>query len=684
MRRQKVENRSMLYQIINGTVSMGGTVILSHINFEVKGKEKIAVVGKNGAGKTTLLRLLAGDLELDRDDKRQGPGILKARAVTIGVLSQQPFHDIKSCGDLKKAHNSRDFESVQRSDLEWTDRTVEEEILARCPARDTFSQERYAYEQEYDRIFTGFGFAKADKKRRLSTFSGGEQTKIALIRLLLEKPDILLLDEPTNHLDVASCEWLEEYLRSYEHAVVMVSHDRFFLDQVAEVVYEVQNGKLERYAGNYSAYREQKLKRIAQQTKAYERQQEEIRRLEEVIEKFKHKPTKAAFARAKKKQIERMERVERPAPDEAHIFTGEINPEYMGSKWVLDAEHLRIGYAPTVLMEFSLRIRRGQKLGLIGPNGAGKTTFLKTAAGILPPLPSDPVFREEAGLTIGNQITIGYFDQHSAEIQSEKSVMEHFHDLFPALTEKEVRNILGAYLFSGKDASRRVSDLSGGEKARLVLAELLQSRPNFLILDEPTNHMDIQAKETLESAFRAYTGTILFVSHDRYFTRQVADCILTFEDHQALYYPFGYEHYLDRLRRSREDMPISAQIRAEDQALVESFQAVPKAERHRLREISTEEAYLDWKLRLIREKMDAARETFAELDEKYRKLLDIVKQSELRIWMDSLYNKEGSGNDGLPDELTLTCQSVGKARQSACDAWQEQCLEYWDALEGAE
>ena len=264
----------MLYQIMDGSVSVGGTQILSHIDFEIKGKEKIAVVGRNGAGKTTLLRLISGELELDRDDRRQSEGIFRSRRLSVGMLHQQVFAD--------------------------PNRTVEEELMQDCPAKDTFDRERFEYEREYDILFTGFGFGKADKKRPLASFSGGEQTKIGLIRLLLQKPDILLLDEPTNHLDIASVEWLEQYLRTYEHAVVMVSHDRFFLDQVADVIYEVSGKKLIRYPGNYTQYRQEKQKRIAQQKKAYERQQEELERLNEVIERFKHKPTKASFARANK------------------------------------------------------------------------------------------------------------------------------------------------------------------------------------------------------------------------------------------------------------------------------------------------------------------------------------------------------------------------------------------------
>lgn len=562
----------MKYQITDGTVSLGGETVLSHIDFEIQGAQKVAVVGRNGAGKTTLLRLIAGELELERDDRRQGPGICCSRTLTIGMLHQQA--------------------------LLHEERTVEEYLMSRCPAEGLFDRERFEYEREYDCLFTGLGFKKEDKKRPLSTFSGGERTKAALAGLLLEKPDILLLDEPTNHLDMETVQWLEGYLRNYDRAVVMVSHDRFFLDRTAQIVYELEDRKLTKYPGNYTAYREKKRKDYELQKKAYIRQQEEIARQEELIRRFKNKPAKASFARSRKKMLERMERVEAPREDTAHIFTGEILPAVPGSKWVLEAEHLKIGYEGHPLLELSLRMRKGQKIALLGENGAGKTTFLKTAAGFLPPV--------DGVCSLGNNITIGYFDQYSSAIESEQTVAEHFSELFPSLNQKEVRTILGSYLFPGKEASRKVSSLSGGEKARLVLAELLQSRPNFLILDEPTNHMDIQARETLESAFQAYQGTILFVSHDRYFIRQVAKSVLIFEGARAMYYPFGYEHYLERLEKEKEGLSPAARIQAEEQALIAGLKAVPRAERHRLREIPTEEAYDQWRLKMAEDAMNEA------------------------------------------------------------------------------
>ena len=641
----------MLYQIKNGTVSVGAKTILSHVNFEIKGNEKIAVVGKNGVGKTTLLKLIAGELSLDRDDKRQEPGIWKSRVLTVGILRQSAEQDFQ--------------------------KTVEELLLESCPTDDLYSKERYLYEMEYDRLFTGFGFLKEEKHKKFEEFSGGEQTKIALIRLFLMKPDILLLDEPTNHLDIQTTEWLEEYIREYEHAIVFVSHDRFFLDQVTDVVYELEDRSLRRYPGNYTQYREQKQKDIAAAKKAYERQQKELDRLNGLIERFKNKPKKAAFARSRKKIIERMELLPDPAEDDVHIFTGDIEPLHLGSKWVYEAEHLKIGY-DKVLLELSLRVRRGQKIGIIGDNGAGKSTFLKTITGLIAPIEGKGV--------LGNNILMGYFDQQTATIQSEKTVYEHFHDLFPGLNEKDARHVLASYLFRGKEAQIKVSNLSGGEKSRLMLAELLYSRPNLLLLDEPTNHMDIRAKETLESAFRAYKGTMLFVSHDRYFIKQVADAILVFQGQKVMYYPFGYEHYLKRSRQNGSEN-LAALVQAEDQALIAGMRAVPEKERHRLREIGTDEAYLDWRFGLARKPMDEAEKKFAHLWEKWEQLSREKEELELRLWTETqlvlteqseFQSEETAALQERAEKIKEEPARMEQPLREAWDEWTEACLAWWD------
>lgn len=645
----------MLYQIKDGTVSAGGQTILSHIDFYIKEKEKIAVVGKNGAGKTTLLRLLAGELTPDRDDSRGSYGRsndMATGAVTAGsdldgtAKRTQRAKKKKPSGNLETGITmSRNItiDMLRQADKSNQDLTIEEILLESCPDKDTFSKERFDYEMEYDRLFTGFGFEKSDKTRLFRSFSGGEQTKISLINLLLKKPDLLLLDEPTNHLDMKTVEWLEDYLINYPKAVVMVSHDRAFLDAVATGVYELENGALHRYAGNYTQYRQQKLKNLQIQRKAYERQQAEIAHNNELIDKFKHKPKKAAFARSRKTMLARMKLIEKPVEDEAHIFTGNIEPQFPGGKWVYEAKELKIGYDGRALLELSLRIRRGQKIAVIGDNGIGKSTFLKTVAGLIPPI--------KGTSQLGSNLLVGYFDQQSALIDSDKTVRDHFHELFPALVEKDLRKTLGMYLFGGANASKRISSLSGGEKSRLVLAELLTGRPNLMILDEPTNHMDIPAKETLESAFKAYTGTMLFVSHDRYFIKQVADAILVFENDKVMYYPFGYDHYISRLKAS-QDGNLPALMQAKDAAMVEALAAVPKRERHETRPLSTEEAYLEWKLALAAEPVVKAAE---EAEKVYEELCEA--ESEL--------------NEENVDKLRLQYEKVA-------DSWTNECTKWYD------
>ena len=688
----------MLYQIKDGTVSAGGQTILSHIDFYIKEKEKIAVVGKNGAGKTTLLRLLAGELTPDRDDSRGSYGRSNDMVTGAATAGSDLDGTAKRTQRAKKKKSSGNPETgitmsrnitidmLRQADKSNQDLTIEQILLESCPDKDTFSKERFDYEMEYDRLFTGFGFEKSDKTRLFRSFSGGEQTKISLIKLLLKKPDLLLLDEPTNHLDMKTVEWLEDYLINYPKAVVMVSHDRAFLDAVATGVYELENGALHRYAGNYTQYRQQKLKNLQIQRKAYERQQAEIAHNNELIEKFKHKPKKAAFARSRKTMLARMELIEKPVEDEAHIFTGNIEPQFPGGKWVYEAKELKIGYDGRALLELSLRIRRGQKIAVIGDNGIGKSTFLKTVAGLILPI--------KGTSQLGSNLLVGYFDQQSALIDSDKTVRDHFHELFPALVEKDLRKTLGMYLFGGANASKRISSLSGGEKSRLVLAELLTGRPNLMILDEPTNHMDIPAKETLESAFKAYTGTMLFVSHDRYFIKQVADAILVFEKDKVMYYPFGYDHYISRLKAS-QDGNLPALMQAKDAAMVEALAAVPKRERHETRQLSTDEAYLEWKLTLAAEPMMKAAD---EVEKVYEELCEaeIALKAEMLRSCDFCEKISCGNNLAVEDKscdisngklnqniinTDTTKENVDKLRlqyEKVADSWTNECIKWYD------
>ncbi len=613
----------MLYQIQNGSLSFGEKIVLNHIDMEIKGKEKIGIVGANGTGKTSLLKLIAGELQLDRDDKRSGKGIICSRQIRIGTMSQDNTHylqnsveEILLSGFYEKYSDGIDL-AFDNFNSEWKEGL-------------DYSSERFYYEQKYDKMLQSFGFAVKDKTKKLSEFSGGEQTKIMLVKLLMTEADILLFDEPTNHLDEESVEALEQYLTEYSGAAVIVSHDRYFLDRVAEVIYELEDARLKKYAGNYSAYRIEKRKQWERQQKAYERQQEEIAKNEQLIRQFKNKPRKAAFARSRKTMLERMERIEKPKGEVGHIFTSKLTPEYPGPKWMLQMEKLQIGFPKehSLMGELDLRVKRGQKIGIIGKNGIGKTTLLKTLIGLLEPLKGDYRY--------GEKVTIGYFDQSTGQMNSEEKVAEYFRNAFPGMLEKDVYGILASFLFRGSICQHPINTLSGGEKARLRLCELLTVCPNFLILDEPTNHMDIPAKETLESAFQMYTGTMLIVSHDRYFLDQVADSILVLEEGAAYYYPFGYSHYIQKKKKmmdllskgvSLDELP--GLLTTQEQAMVASLKAVPKAKAIASRQLTDDEAYLDWKLRLAKEPMDEIREEVSQLYDRYIHLQQIYNEQQM-------------------------------------------------------
>ena len=400
------------------------------------------------------------------------------------------------------------------------------------------------------------------------------------------------------------------------------------------------------------------------QQKKYDAQQKEIARLNELIEKFKHKPKKASMARSKKKVLERMQRVERPDKEEAYVFKEKLEPITLGAKNVLETEHLKIGYTiEHPIKELTLRIRRGQKIAVLGANGAGKSTFFKTIIGELPPISGKYV--------IGNGIMTGYFDQHSGEISSEKRVEEYFGECFPKLTEKEKRQVLGKYLFRSQKANMKISDLSGGEKSRLVLAEILESRPNFLVLDEPTNHMDLPAKETMESAFAAYTGTMLFISHDRYFVSKIADALLLFEEDGVKYYPFGYEHYLHMLKKKREGTQTWAEVvEAENTALVEGLFAVPSKERHQTARFSTEQSYTDWQLALAKEEL-----------EKYEIQLEKQQEEIESAEQTVTFEEYQSGNWKIKkEELQKQFEKIAEEYQEQCLIWYEKWQEYEEAF----
>ena len=532
----------MLYQICNGAVRFAATTVLENINFEIRSTEKIAVVGRNGSGKTTLLKLIAGEVELSKRDSDEDIYISRAGKPTIGYLKQISFEDetVLLDTEVRKVFapilemQTRMEEMIARMDTDKTEKLIQQYADLQEHFEDIGG---YYYEKDYDIMLKKFGFTQEDKWKPLSEFSGGQKTKISFIKLLLTKPDILLLDEPTNHLDISTIEWLEAYLQDYNRAVVIVSHDRLFLDRVVSVVYEIEHQTAKRYVGNYTRFMELKRLNYEKQMKDYLMQKKEIERLTNLAEKFKHHPTKVSMAHSKMKAIEHMEKIEAPDRFDTKTFHASFEPTKEPGKDVLTVKNLEIGY-DSVLSRVSFEIKKGQRLGIIGSNGIGKSTLLKTLIGQIESLGGEYSF--------GRDVEIGYFDQLLAQFSSEKAVIDEFWDEFPALTQTEVRNALGAFLFSGDDVFKKVSMLSGGERVRLALCKILKRRPNFLILDEPTNHMDIIGKETLESMLKDFSGTIVFVSHDRYFIKQVSTVLLVMDEGGNRFFTYGYDEYMEK------------------------------------------------------------------------------------------------------------------------------------------
>lgn len=539
----------MLYQISNGAVAFGDDVILHSIDFEIRNTEKIAIVGRNGCGKTTLLKLISGEAQMEKLDSDESAFIAKAGNPEIGYLKQIAFDDpdVTLEQEVRKCFVKMDERKAElaRAAAELEHDYSDEKVARYTAMEEAFKDDGgYYYEKEYEVMIRKFGFSDDERKKPIRDFSGGQQTKIAFIKLLLSKPDILLLDEPTNHLDVTTIEWLEGYLKSYPKAVVVVSHDRMFLDNVVDVVYEIEYGTARRYPGNYTNFIARKKENYDKQMKDHIAQQKEIERLQRMVTRFKGKPTKTAMAQSKQKAIDRMVIIEAPDKYDNKTFHANFQPEKETGNDVLYTSELAIGYDHP-LSVVSLDLKRGEKLGILGGNGLGKSTFLKTIVGKIPALSGEYRF--------GTNVQIGYFDQQMAMYTSNKTVLDDFWDEYPNLTETEARNALGAFLFSGEDVFKNVNMLSGGEKVRLALCKILKTRPNVLVLDEPTNHMDIVGKETLESMLKDYKGTLIFVSHDRYFVKKVATQLLVFEDGTTNLYQFGYEQYQEKLDREAEE-----------------------------------------------------------------------------------------------------------------------------------
>ncbi|MBR4170002.1 MAG: ABC-F type ribosomal protection protein [Lachnospiraceae bacterium] len=540
----------MILQITNGRVEFAGEVLFEHADFTIKNKrDKIALIGRNGSGKTTLLKVISGEQKMTQHENDAPCVFAKTGNPSIGYLRQISFSDetLTLDEEIRKVF-ARIIRMKERLDelvvkMEGAgDFDAEHEALISeyTTLQETFQDlGGYYYEKEYDTVLTKFGFTEADKHKKLNEFSGGQRTKLAFMKLLLSKPEVLLLDEPTNHLDINAIEWLEGYLKSYPYALVVVSHDRMFLDRIVDTVYEIEHHTITRYSGNYTDFVRQKRERYEKQLKDYNAQQAEIKRLSDLAEKMKHHPTKVSMAHSKEKAIEHMDKIEAPDAADTRVFHSSMQPLHVPGKDILFVRDLTIGYAadkPLCTVSFS--VKRGERLGILGGNGLGKSTLLKTLTEAVTPL--------SGSFKYGVNVEVGYFDQQMAQYSSEKTVLNDFWDAYPKLMQQDVRSALGAFLFTQEEVFKTVNMLSGGEKVRLALAKIFQSRPNLLILDEPTNHMDMLSKEALEEMLRKYTGTVIFVSHDRYFISKIATSVLEILPGEAKLYPFGYADYLEK------------------------------------------------------------------------------------------------------------------------------------------
>lgn len=534
----------MRYQIKNALVQYAADTILEDVNFEVHDNEKIAIVGRNGCGKTTLLKLIVGDIKMNNLDSDEECGIVMAGKQEIGFLRQISFTDgeITVEEEIKKTF-APVFECESRmAEIEQAlhQGSEDQKLLYEYDhlQKKMEALRGYSWKRDIEVMFQQFGFPLTDLKRSIGSFSGGQQTKVAFMKLLLSRPDIMLLDEPTNHLDLPTIEWLENYLKTYDKAVIIVSHDRMFLDRIIDVTYEIEYHRIKRYPGNYSAFLKRKEEDLIKQEKDYEEQQKEIQRLTEWIEKWKNTPTKVAATRSKRMAIEHMVKIEKPRRFDTKTFHAMFTPRIESYTDVLSVKNLRIGYDKE-LSKVSFDLRKGERLAILGENGKGKSTLLKTLVGIVEPLGGNFV--------MGHNVEWGYFDQQRAVVNDaypDQTVLDNFWEEYPGLVNEEVRSALGSFLFSQEDVMKKMGQLSGGEKVRLALCKMFQTKPNLLILDEPTNHMDIMGKQALEQMLRNFQGTVLFVSHDRYFIKEVATGILEFGQTDVKQYNCGYEEYL--------------------------------------------------------------------------------------------------------------------------------------------
>lgn len=615
----------MQINVSNISVEYDGTPVIYQADFVIHENEKIALIGRNGCGKTTLLKVLTGEVEYQKGEDDAPYGIFTSGNPVIGFLKQTSNDDKSKTmfDEILDAYSSlikieKDMESALE-DLQ--NDSCDQNVRRYSRLCEQFEREGgYTYKKEYLTAVKKFGFSNEDMQKPLCEFSGGQRTKISLLKLLLSKPDVLLLDEPTNHLDLEAIEWLENYLCAYKKSCVIVSHDRMFLDKIVNVVYEIEYGETKRYQGNYTSFTAQKQQAYDKALKDSIMRKKEIDRLRALVERFRYKANKAAMAQAKLKQIERIGEVGTPSNFDTATFKSNFQPERETVEKVVVLDKLVFGYDKP-LGQINTIIKRGDKVGIIGQNGCGKSTLVKTIVHKIKAL--------DGSATFGLHAQVGYFDQTSTQSFSTLTVLEDFQNEFPMLSNTEARSALGAFMLSGDDVFKRICDLSGGEKVRLALCKILRKKPNILILDEPTNHMDIIGKETLERLLLNYTGTVITVSHDRYFVNRVCNRLIVFDGGKVELFDGKYSDYESRKQVSdfANDFVKTVDEKKKEKPVSQSKEAARRA--HRI-------SFLEEKMNALNEQISSLQNTMHNDQSVYS---DYTKIAEIEEQISSLQAK---------------------------------------------
>lgn len=615
----------MQINVSNISVEYDGTPVIYQADFVIHENEKIALIGRNGCGKTTLLKVLTGEVEYQKGEDDAPYGIFTSGNPVIGFLKQTSNDDkAKTMFDeILDAYSSlikieKDMESALE-DLQ--NDSCDQNVRRYSRLCEQFEREGgYTYKKEHLTAVKKFGFSNEDMQKPLCEFSGGQRTKISLLKLLLSKPDVLLLDEPTNHLDLEAIEWLENYLCAYKKSCVIVSHDRMFLDKIVNVVYEIEYGETKRYQGNYTSFTAQKQQAYDKALKDSIMRKKEIDRLSALVERFRYKANKAAMAQAKLKQIERIGEVGTPSNFDTATFKSNFQPERETVEKAVVLDKLVFGYDKP-LGQINTIIKRGDKVGIIGQNGCGKSTLVKTIVHKIKAL--------DGSATFGLHAQVGYFDQTSTQSFSTLTVLEDFQNEFPMLSNTEARSALGAFMLSGDDVFKRICDLSGGEKVRLALCKILSKKPNILILDEPTNHMDIIGKETLERLLSNYTGTVITVSHDRYFINRVCNRLIVFDGGKVELFDGKYSDYESRKQVSdfANDFVKTVDEKKKEKPVSQSKEAARRA--HRI-------SFLEEKMNALNEQISSLQNTMHNDQSVYS---DYTKIAEIEEQISSLQAK---------------------------------------------